>query len=218
MGDARVARVPVQECGDPLVDARGAAGLTVAEHGDPGSRAYPFLRGMVVERLQAAQASLPDGLRLLLLEGYRPFELQRFYFDRHRRRLMKSDPGLSEEAAYLSASQFVSPPEVAPHVSGAAIDLTLVGPDDVPLDMGTPVDATPEESEGACYFAAENISAEARHHRGVLAHALEGAGLVNYPTEWWHWSFGDRYWALSHGKPHAVFGPVRAPAGVPTQP
>ena len=19
---------------------------------------------------------------------------------------------------------------------------------------------------------------------------------MNYPTEWWHWSYGDRYWAL----------------------
>jgi len=24
---------------------------------------------------------------------------------------------------------------------------------------------------------------------------LAGAGLVNYRTQWWHWSFGDRYWA-----------------------
>ena len=77
--------------------------------------------------------------------------------------------------------------------------------------MGTPVDASPEESDGACYFAAENVSAEARHNRAVLADALEGAGLVNYPTEWWHWSFGDRYWALSRGEAHAVFGPVHTP-------
>src|SRR4051812_33879276 len=67
MGDARVARVPVRDCGDPLVDAREAPELTVAVHEDPGSPAYPFLRGMVVERLRAAQASLPAGLRLLLL-------------------------------------------------------------------------------------------------------------------------------------------------------
>ena len=24
-------------------------------------------------------------------------------------------------------------------------------------------------------------------------------GLVNYPTEWWHYSYGDRYWALATG-------------------
>jgi D-alanyl-D-alanine dipeptidase len=37
---------------------------------------------------------------------------------------------------------------------------------------------------------------------------LDGAGLVNYPTEWWHWSFGDRYWALTTGAAAAVYGPL----------
>jgi len=43
---------------------------------------------------------------------------------------------------------------VAPHVAGAAVDLTLVDSAGGELDLGTPVDATPEQSEGACYFDA----------------------------------------------------------------
>ena len=35
-------------------------------------------------------------------------------------------------------------------------------------------------------------------------------GLVNYPTEWWHWSYGDRYWALISGADAALYGPVLA--------
>ena len=34
---------------------------------------------------------------------------------------------------------------------------------------------------------------------------LTAAGLVNYPTEWWHWSFGDRYWALLTGAAAACY-------------
>ncbi len=30
------------------------------------------------------------------------------------------------------------------------------------------------------------------------------------PTEWWHWSYGDRYWALVTGAPAALYGPVAA--------
>jgi D-alanyl-D-alanine dipeptidase len=41
----------------------------------------------------------------------------------------------------------------------------------------------------------------------VLGAALTAAGLVNYPTEWWHWSFGDRYWALATGAGAALYGP-----------
>jgi len=47
----------------------------------------------------------------------------------------------------------------------------------------------------------------------VLGAALSGAGLVNYPTEWWHWSFGDRYWALTTGAGHARYGPAGQSVG-----
>jgi len=218
MGDPRVARIPVQECGEELVDSRTLTGLVVTEHDAPRSAAYPFfVRRSLGERLQQAQAGLPTGLRLLIMEGYRPYDLQELYFTNHQRRLMDADPELTGETAFMAASQFVSPPDVAPHVSGAAVDLTLLAQDGEPLDMGTPVDASPEESNGACYFAADTISAVARENRTILASALEGAGLVNYPTEWWHWSYGDRYWALTLARPHAIFGPVRAPGEVPSR-
>ena len=38
----------------------------------------------------------------------------------------------------------------------------------------------------------------------MLGEALTSAGMVNYPTEWWHWSYGDRYWAFGTGAAHAV--------------
>lgn len=56
------------------------------------------------------------------------------------------------------------------------------------------------------------IGADARAHRGLLARVLGGAGLVNYPTEWWHWSYGDRYWALVTGAPAALYGPIETAA------
>ncbi len=63
--------------------------------------------------------------------------------------------------------------------------------------MGTPVNASPEASDNGCFTAAPNISRTARANRDILTRALSAAGLVNYPTEWWHWSFGDCYWALA---------------------
>jgi D-alanyl-D-alanine dipeptidase len=68
------------------------------------------------------------------------------------------------------------------------------------------MNATPEESAGACYTRAGNISEEARAHREILGAALTSAGMVNYPTEWWHWSYGDRYWALETGAAAARYG------------
>ena len=54
-----------------------------------------------------------------------------------------------------------------------------------------------------------NISRAARANRDILTGAMSAAGLVNYPTEWWHWSFGDHYWALTTGHPSAIHGAHR---------
>lgn len=217
MGDPRVAAVPVEDSGDELIDTRKISELHVAIHEDPRSAAYPLLRRSVVERLVDAQQALPSGLRLLVVEGYRPYDLQDFYFSGHKQRLIDADHALSDSDAFLKASQFVSPPEVAPHVSGAAVDLTLIDHEGHELDMGTPIDASPEESDGACYFGARNITHDARGNRDTLAAALSRAGLINYPTEWWHWSYGDRYWALLTGQPQAIFGPMHVTTEVPTR-
>lgn len=208
MGDPRVAATPVTECGEDLVDLSTFRELSVAEPEDDFSASYTWVRRGLAQRLLDAQAALSGDLRLHLVEGHRPAELQQFYFDRYRQRLTDSDPRLGAEESFLLASRYVSPPEVAPHVSGAAIDLTLIGPGGAPVDMGTPIDATPEASLGACYVDADNISSGARLHRQVLADALSMSGLVNYPTEWWHWSYGDRYWALITGQPAAIYGPT----------
>jgi len=85
--------------------------------------------------------------------------------------------------------------------------LALCTDDGVELDLGTPVNATPEESGGRCYTDSPDLDAPARHNRAVLSAALRGAGFVNYPTEWWHWSYGDRYWAMVTGAEAAIYGP-----------
>ena len=106
----------------------------------------------------------------------------------------------------MLTSRYVSPPEIAPHSAGAAIDLTLCADDGTELDLGTAVNASPEQSAGACYTHHPSVPGEARRNRAILAEALSAAGLVNYPTEWWHWSYGDRYWAMATGTSHAIYG------------
>lgn len=96
---------------------------------------------------------------------------------------------------------------MAPHPAGAAVDLTLWA-DDAELDLGTPVNSTPALSAGACFTAAANIADGARHWRNTLGEALSAVGLINYPPGWWHWSYGDRYWAAVTKAPSALYGPL----------
>ncbi|QYC39679.1 D-alanyl-D-alanine dipeptidase [Nonomuraea coxensis DSM 45129] len=206
ISDPRVAAIPVRESDEPLAEVRGR--LRVDERLADPEGAWARLRTGLLERLERAEAGLPDGYHLLVVEGYRPIATQSLYFTRYRDELLAANPGMTVEEAHVAASRYVSPVSVAPHTAGAAVDLTLCDPDGVEYDMGTQVNDNPEQSAGACYTAAPNIPAAARARRDLLAAALEPAGLVNYPTEWWHWSYGDRYWALATGAPHALYGPT----------
>ncbi|MEW2033827.1 M15 family metallopeptidase [Streptomyces roseifaciens] len=210
MSDPRVAAIGVQECGEPLVDVRRSA-LLVDDSRSDAEGAFAHLRESVLERLLAAQAGLPEGLRLLVVEGYRPPALQARYFQEYAAALHALNPAWSEDEVRAGASRYVAPPEIGPHTAGAAVDITLADAGGRELDLGTRTNATPEESHGACYTAAANISPRSRELRQVLGTALTSAGLVNYPSEWWHWSYGDRYWALATGTPSALYRPCPLP-------
>ncbi|GAA4171847.1 M15 family metallopeptidase [Gryllotalpicola koreensis] len=203
LSDPRVALVPVLDDSEPLIpfpavigNATGLTGETV------------HVRRGLGARLVTAALSLPEGVSFKIAEGHRSVEAQLGIIARYSDEVRRAHPGLDRRELARLVSRFVSPISVAPHVAGAAVDVTLVDDYGAELDLGTEIDATPEASGGACYFDAPGISARARANRELLARALGGAGLVNYPTEWWHWSYGDRYWALVTAAPHALYGAV----------
>jgi D-alanyl-D-alanine dipeptidase len=206
LSDPRIAEVPVKECGEPLVDLRTVEALRVDQRLADPEGVFAHVRLSVADRLIAAQTALPRDLRLLVVEGFRPASLQRRYFAETMAAHQAEHPGWDEQRAHVEASRYVSPPEVAPHVSGGAVDLTLCTVSGTELSMGTQVNATPPESDEACYTAFPRVSAEARRNRDVLGAAMASAGFVNYPTEWWHWSYGDRYWAFLTGARFARYG------------
>ena len=45
-------------------------------------------------------------------------------------------------------------------------------------------------------------------NRDLLKRIMSEAGFVNYPYEWWHWSYGDKYWGYVRGE-DAMFGEIR---------
>ncbi|MFF0466569.1 M15 family metallopeptidase [Micromonospora zamorensis] len=212
LSDPRVAAVPSSDDGDPLVDLRAMPELRLDGRAADPAGAYARLRAGVVDRLLAAQRDLPAGMRLLVVEGYRPYQAQLAIFTGYRDELRRRHPDWPPQRLHRETTKFVSPVDVAPHSTGGAVDLTLCTDDGVELDLGTTIDATPEDSADACFTDAPTIGRTARRHRQILVDALGGAGMVNYPTEWWHWSYGDRYWALITGAPRTRYGPVNLAA------
>ena len=204
ISDPRVISIAVRDNGDPLVDLRRLPRLRIDDRKTEVTGGWHHAREGLAERLAGAASTLPRGLELLIVEAYRAPVRQLAYWEQYRAELREHYPDPSEPQLFELASRFVAPPEVAPHTTGGAVDLTLCDADGRELDLGSALDATPEQSNGCCYTAAE-VPTPAAANRAVLVAALRDAGLVNYPTEWWHWSYGERYWAFMTGSAHALY-------------
>jgi D-alanyl-D-alanine dipeptidase len=198
--DPRIASIPVVDLGDPVVDLGDLAPTAVGV-------ARLARRGLAI-RLRAANDLLPDGIHIRVVEGCRTAAAQQAIIDDYSCQLRAERPELEPAELDQLVSRYVAPLANAPHLAGAAVDLTLVGRDGDELWMGSALNTTPEESDGACFTAATGLDALAQAHRALLVATLESVELVNYPTEWWHWSYGDRYWAYVTRSPHARYGPL----------
>jgi len=211
ISDPKVIELPVKENGENLVDLQNITSLFVdlsRENVQKKSPNISFVRESVAKMLINAQEKLPEGYKLMIKEGHRDIETQREIFDEYKNFLKKEFPNLSAVELYNKASIYIAPPEIIPpHSTGGAIDLTLMTDKGEEIDMGTQFNADPEESDFSNYTEAP-ISEIFRERRLILQNAMESVGFVNYPTEWWHWSYGDRYWAFVKDKPFALYNSV----------
>ncbi len=209
ISDPKVLQLSIQENNDPLVDLRDFSEILVDACKSKASNSYFRLRKSVVAKLLEVKKYLPDGIRFLIIEGHRPLSLQKEYFNEYSEELNGLHPDWDKKRIYEETSKYVAPPEIIPpHSTGGAVDLTPAEKSGKELDMGTRLNADPEESNNACFTLAANISDEAKNNRQLLISTMSKADFINYPTEWWHWSYGDRYWAYHTNNPFAFFGSV----------
>lgn len=207
LSDPQVINIAVQDCGEPLAEIASIPEIVLDPRERDEAGAYGRARIGVLERLCSASETLPDGIRFLVVEGHRSASEQARRFALRQDRLGRS--GITDPVELRHrVSAFVSPVEVAPHCAGAALDLTLVDADGAELDMGGAVNGHRTGDVKHCPLNASGLSAQALRNRDFLARAMSGVGFINYPTEWWHWSYGDRYWALITKADSAIYGPA----------
>jgi len=166
------------------------------------------MRTYVYELLKRANAALPAGYNIVVYEGYRSKADQIKVWHQIIEQRKKEYPHMDEnsEEFITMCNLVVANPyrQGSGHQSGAAVDISLVNGSGVEYDMGGIVRGFGEEAP----FYSPIISDEARKNRLILKNAVEGAGLVCYPTEWWHYSFGDRLWARVTGSKLAIFAKI----------
>lgn len=169
------------------------------------------LREEVCERLKKAQAHLPQGLAFILYEAYRPLSRQIAMWgavqDEMRGKYLDLPP---TEFEALCETFIANPYDGigSGHQAACAVDITLCTQMGEELDMGASMHAFGEFTE----TDAKGLSESAQTNRRILKDAMEAEGFLNYPAEWWHYSYGDHGWAWLAGKSEALYGPLNLSA------
>jgi zinc D-Ala-D-Ala dipeptidase len=203
INDARVVAIPIQECGQPMVSLAGSGLVLVSDDGEADQNADQYrCRSGIRDRLIRAQTKLPHGFVLGVSECFRPLSLQAQYWERTLARMRNQYPDWNDQQLASEAAKFIAPPWIVPpHSTGGAVDVVLIDAAGSFVEMGSALDVHCPEM----MTESPLISAAAQQNRRMLRSAMESAEFVNYDHEWWHYSFGDRYWAFKTDAAHALY-------------
>lgn len=174
-----------------------------------------YARECVGQSLVEAAKILPEHHKLLIWDAWRPLEVQQALFDSYLEKLHAQNPNIPLEEIRERAQTYVSlpsgdPQKPSPHYTGGAVDLTILGPNFLPLDMGTEFDHFGVEVS-ANYYDGPTLEPGdelLRNNRRLLYNAMAKAGFSGYDEEWWHFDFGNQFDAARTDKAFAMYGPA----------
>jgi zinc D-Ala-D-Ala dipeptidase len=213
---------PVEECGEPLdslPDAVCAAKLDVefsqTKIVNNFDRVFRLRAGLIEDFLAVANEMNDRGWVLKVEDGYRSCPMQKWLgrmpklFDAILQWTIRELNGEIPSPQFLFrrvSSMIASCPKVGTHMSGSAIDISVLRRDDrleIDRDGYYPelCERTPMNSP--------YVSAEGRRNRVEITRLMESHGFMAYPWEFWHYSKGDAYaeYFLKTGK-SARYGAV----------
>lgn len=175
--------------------------LTAEEH---HSRLY--LRKGIIERLNRVQAALPDEFRLCVRD---PLRTEDIVWKLYRAYVANAieEQGVNEETADLYVRNILALPDdpVTPgHMTGGAIDVVLLHADGSRAQMVIDYEVIPRKEQ--MFTDCEGLPEHVVYHRQLLKTHMEHEGFLNYFREYWHYSFGDSYWAVRRKKKVAHYG------------
>ena len=196
-------KVTIYEIENPprLVEVASEDGFILKAYMNDEKRIREFIYGL----LKVARDRLPSGYRLCVYETYRTHKNQIMEWEKVSLQMRQEHPNISPESDEFTAicEEFVANPYThgSGHQTGAAVDVTLCDDNGNEIDMGTPMNSCVPLSR----THAEGLTSEQRKNRDLLLNTMQSAGFINYPSEWWHYSFGDRLWAELTNSPIAIF-------------
>ncbi|MBL8047896.1 MAG: D-alanyl-D-alanine carboxypeptidase family protein [Chthonomonas sp.] len=202
---AALNRIPERENGEPLLSlAEACPSVRVLR-----PQVIPWLRASVCAKIEAAAASLPEGVYLSVWDAWRSLDRQRKIYEWMTRCAIEVFGELPPAVLRRRINRWVAPwdqPAPPGHCTGAAVDVALVNDDNEELDVTSPYPrfiAAPTYTLG--------LTNEAQANRSMLVQAMLAQGFSNCRDEYWHYSYGDAGWAVRVGEPECFYGVAPLP-------
>ena len=172
-----------------------------------------YLRKEVVNMLLKAKSFLPKGYTFFIYETFRSHEKQQAMFQSMLLKMQEKCPNLSLKELREKTNVYVADPDGigSGHQTGAAIDLTICDLNKNCLDMGAKYLEADDEKTA---MASKKIPLMAIKNRYLFKRVMEEAGFLNYPPEWWHFSYGEHEWAVLSGKHKTIYRAIKNPVVV----
>ena len=158
--------------------------------------------------------------------GIRTPELQVYLYNvAYPKHIAKQNPKWNSERVLRRRDELIAKPpqntsNPSPHMTGAAVDLTLrlkqsnkgyvenVGIELLRASGATNESCNPDYAEYSPRpaYISEELWHEGTRNRRIMYNVLIHCGMQVNPTEMWHYSWGDQMWAKLQGKPAALYG------------
>ena len=199
-----------QDIQDEMIDVRSYDPSIIAQYAKTDMLPYTgetiVVRTTVAKKLAAVNQTLASRkLRLKIEYGYRHPDIQQMYFDHQRALLKQVSPLLSNDELDAATHMYVAVPAVAGHPTGGAVDLTLADESGAALDMGT---AIADFTNPKIQTFSSGLSDVQQRNRKLLCDVMTRQGFAPFYGEWWHFSFGDREWAVLYNQSQALYSPI----------
>lgn len=162
-------------------------------------------RESVVKKITRVASILESqGLAMIVYELYRSPDKQNKMRIEQKATLQQQFQEYSEQQITTILNRRISS-EGGGHQTGGAIDLTICKTNGEALDMGTSY----LEFNASTPTNSKRLTTKQIENRALLVTLMKDAGFVNYPLEWWHYSYGDKMWAAYSNANMAIYGSIK---------
>ncbi|MDK2899075.1 MAG: zinc D-Ala-D-Ala dipeptidase [Patescibacteria group bacterium] len=157
------------------------------------------IRSEVANRLIKAQNNLPSNWKIVLKAGFRPLSVQSELFQAIVNISKKTNPSFNDKQHIKYARIYVTDPSTKycpSHITGGAVDIDIFDSSTKQfVDMG----CLPNTNGEIASLHSNKVGLNQYNNRLTLLRAMLDAEFAPLANEWWHYQYGETYWAAFYG-------------------